>query len=59
MIYYKVKIEDDKIKILDVIDSSIKPRDGAGIMFLNLEEMNRFNPKLVEFEYTSGIEKYL
>ena len=59
MIYYQIKLEDDKVKILDVIDSSTKPKDGAGTMFVNLDEMNKINPKLVESEYSSGIEKFL
>lgn len=59
MIYYQIKLEDDKVKILDVIDSSTKPKDGAGTMFVNLDEMNKFNPKLVESEYSSGMEKFL
>ena len=59
MIYYQIKLEDDKVKILDVIDSDVKPKDGAGTMFVNLDEMNKFNSKLVESEYSSGIEKLL
>ena len=59
MIYYQIKLEDDKVKILDVIDSSTKPKDGAGIMFVSLDEMNKFDPKLVESEYSSGMEKLL
>lgn len=58
MIYYQIKLEDDKVKILDVIDSSTKPKDGAGTMFVNLDEMNKFNPKLIESEYSS-VEKFL
>ena len=58
MIYYQIKLEDDKVKILDVIDSSTKPKDGAGIMFVNLDEMNKFDLKLVESEYSS-VEKFL
>ena len=59
MIYYQIKLDDDKVKILDVIDSSTKPKDGAGTMFVSLDEMNRFDPKLVESEYSSGMEKFL
>lgn len=59
MIYYKIKLENDKIKILDVIDSDVKLKDGAGTMFVNLDEMNKFDPKLIESEYSSGIEKLL
>lgn len=59
MIYYQIKLEDDKVKILDVIDSDVKLKDGAGTMFVNLDEMNKFDPKLVELEYSSGIEKLL
>lgn len=59
MIYYQIKLEDDKVKILDVIDSDKKPKDGAGTMFVNLDEMNKFDPKLVESEYSSEIEKFL
>lgn len=58
MIYYQIKLEDDKVKILDVIDCSTKPKDGAGTMFVNLDEMNKFNSKLVESEYSS-VEKFL
>ena len=58
MIYYQIKLEDDKVKILDVIDSLTKPKDGAGTMFVNLDEMNKFNPKLIESEYSS-VEKFL
>lgn len=60
MIYYQIRLEkDNKVTILDVIDSDIKPKDGAGIMFVNLDEMNKFNQKLVEPEYSSGVEKLL
>lgn len=59
MIYYQIKLEDNKVKILDVIDSLNKPKDGAGTMFVTLDEMNKFNPKLVKSEYLSGIEKFL
>nr|DAQ09847.1 MAG TPA: hypothetical protein [Caudoviricetes sp.] len=60
MIYYQIRLEENnKITILDVIDSDIKPKDGAGTMFVNLDEMNKFDQKLVESEYLSGIEKLL
>ena len=60
MIYYQIRLEkDNKITILDVIDSDIQPKDGAGTMFVNLDEMNKFDPKLVESEYSSGMEKFL
>ena len=46
MIYYQIRLEkDNKVTILDVIDSDIKPKDGAGTMFVNLDEMNKFAPK--------------
>ena len=60
MIYYQIRLEkDNKVTILDVIDSDIKSKDGAGPMFVNLDEMNKFDPKLVESEYSSGMEKFL
>ena len=60
MIYYQIRLEEDnKITILDVIDSDTKPKDGAGTMFVNLDEMNKFDPKLVESEYSTGMEKFL
>lgn len=59
MIYYQIKLEDDKIKILDVVDKDYKPKDSKGVMFVTLEEMNKFNQSIVESEYSSGIEKYL
>ena len=59
MIYYQIRLEkDNKVTILDVIDSDIKHKDGAGTMFVNLDEMNKFDPKLVESEYSSGMEKF-
>lgn len=59
MIYYQIKLENDKVKILDIIDSDKKPKDGVGTMFVNLDEMSKFDPKLVESEYLSGMEKFL
>ena len=60
MIYYQIRLEkDNKVTILDVIDSDIKPKDGAGTMFVNLDEMNKLDPKIVESEYSSGMEKFL
>ena len=60
MIYYQIRLEEDnKITILDVIDSDTKPKDGAGTMFVNLDEMNKFDPKIVESEYSTGMEKFL
>ena len=60
MIYYQIRLEkDNKVTILDVIDSDIKPKGGAGTMFGNLDEMNKFDPKIVESEYSSGMEKFL
>nr|DAQ08508.1 MAG TPA: hypothetical protein [Caudoviricetes sp.] len=60
MIYYQIRLEkDNKVTILDVIDSDIKPKDGVGTMFVNLDEMNKFDPRLVESEYLSGMEKFL
>jgi hypothetical protein len=60
MIYYQIRLEkDNKVTILDVIDSDTKPKDGVGTMFVNLDEMNKFDPRLVESEYSSGMEKFL
>ena len=60
MIYYQIRLEEDnKVTILDVIDSDTKPKDGAGTMFVNLDEMNKFDPKIVESEYSTGMEKFL
>lgn len=58
MIYYQIKLEDDKVKILDVIDTDERPKDGAGTMYVNLSEMNKFKPKLIESAF-SDVEKFL
>lgn len=59
MIFYQIKLEDDKIKILDVIDRDERPKDGVNTMYVNLEEMNKFKQNLVECEYSQGIDKFL
>lgn len=59
MIFYQIKLEDDKIKVLDIIDRDERPKDGAGTMFVNIEEMNKFDQGLIVSDYSSGIEKYL
>lgn len=59
MIFYQIKLEDDKIKVLDIIDRDERPKDGAGTMFVNIEEMNKFDQELIVSDYSSGIEKYL
>lgn len=59
MIFYKIKFEEDKIKILDVIDKDYRPRDKAGVMYVNLVEMNQFNQSLIETEYSSNLDKFL
>ena len=41
MVYYKIKLQDDKIEVLDIVKK--KGADGKGIMFVTLDELNRFS----------------
>lgn len=41
MVYYKIKLQDDKVEVLDIVRR--KDLDGKGIMFVTLDELNNFS----------------
>lgn len=41
MIYYKIKLSDNKVEVLDIVKK--KGFDSQGIMFVTLDELNKFN----------------
>ena len=41
MVYYKIKLQDDKVEVLDIVKR--KGSDGKGIMFVTLDELNNFS----------------
>ena len=41
MVYYKIKLQDNKIEVLDIVKK--RGLDGKGIMFVTLDELNKFS----------------
>lgn len=41
MVYYKIKLQNDKVEVLDIVKE--KGSDGKGVMFVTLDELNNFS----------------
>ena len=41
MIYYKIELQNNKVKVLDIVKE--KGADGKGIMFVTLDELSNFS----------------